>query len=116
MSHIMNSNATAHNNIPARERQECAMRQCAAQCLHDTMSGVRVDQVNVQCGNVHNERGESISGECIHFPFPFPLPPAMHSGISRPREQGAPAVLVVASAADLFSKIYFLSNFSETLG
>ena len=84
--------------------QECAMRQCAAQCLHDTMSGVRVDQVNVQCGNVHNE---SIS---IHFPFPFPPFPAQC--VSRPREQGAPAVDILAEASaaifkDLFSFRFF---------
>ena len=70
---------------------------------------------NVQCGNAHNvcnnERGESISGECIHFPFPFPLPPAMHSGISRPREQGAPADILASSSQPLLKGLLSFSFF-----
>ena len=70
---------------------------------------------NVQCGNAHNvcnnERGESISGECIHFPFPFPLPPAMHSGISRPREQGAPADILASRSQPLFKDLLSFSFF-----
>ena len=70
---------------------------------------------NVQCGNAHNvcnnEGGESISGECIHFPLSLSLASYPSQCISRPREQGAPADILASRSQPLLKDLLSFSFF-----
>ena len=75
---------------------------------------------NVQCGNAHNEHNER-GGESMRrmYPLPLSLSLALHSsggGYLGQGNKGHQLLISLQKLQQPFSKIYFLSDFSETLG